>query len=247
MKRSIYGEDKVNKPGSFKKQFPWGLMAFLAIGVAIAAVAPYATFNPANFNNATARFANESTLRFVGSFVHAFSGGIALILGPFQFLGRLCNRRPTLHRWMGRIYLTCILLAGLSAFLIAPGMISGLVGEFGLISLAVLWLWTGFMAYNSIRAGHVEIHREWMIRNYALTFAAATLRLWLGALIATQLPFLETRYAGNFDALFVEVYRVVMWLCWVPNLIVAEMIVQRRRKPQAVSSAVENNPQVQGI
>ncbi len=222
-------------------------MAFLAVGVAIAAIAPYATFNPANFNNATARFATESTLRYVGLFVHAFSGGIALILGPFQFLTKLRNRRPTLHRWMGRIYLIGILLGGLSAFVIAPGMISGLVGEFGLIFLSILWLWTGFMAYTNIRAGNVEIHREWMTRNYALTFAAATLRLWLGTLIATQLPFLQTKYAGDFDALFVEVYRVVMWISWVPNLIVAEMIIQRRRKPQTISPNGQSNPQTQSI
>ena len=229
----------MNKSNSFKKNFPWGLMAFLAVGVAIAALAPYATFNPANYNNATARYANESTLRYVGLFVHAFSSGVALILGPFQFLSGLRQRRPTLHRWMGRIYLSGILLGGLSAFIIAPGMISGLVGEFGLILLALLWLWTGFMAYTNIRAGNVTVHREWMIRNYALTFAAATLRLWLGTLIATQLPSLMATYDGNFDALFVEVYRVVMWISWVPNLIVAEMIIQRCRAPVRESKLVQ--------
>ena len=219
----------MNKLNSFKKQFPWRLMAFLAIGVAVGAIAPYATFNPDNFNNATSRFADETPLRLAGLYVHAFAGGIALVIGPFQFLSRLRNRRPTLHRWMGRIYLTAILLSGLAAFLIAPGMISGLVGEIGLLLLATLWLWTGWNAYRNIRAGRKEIHREWMIRNYALTFSAVTLRLWLGILIGTQIPFLETKYANDFDALFVEVYRVVMWLAWVPNLIVAEMIVQRRR------------------
>ena len=112
----------MNKSNSFKKNFPWALMAFLAIGVTIAALAPYVTFNPANFNNATARYATESTLRYVGLFVHIFSGGLALILGPFQFLSKLRNRKPTLHRWMGRIYLISILLGGLSAFLIAPGI-----------------------------------------------------------------------------------------------------------------------------
>lgn len=237
----------MNKINSFKKNFPWGLMAFLAIGVAVAAIAPYTTLNSANFNNATARFAAESTLRYVGLFVHIFSGGIALILGPFQFLSKLRDRKPTLHRWMGRIYLLGVLFAGLSAFIIAPGMISGLVGEFGLISLAVLWLSTGFMAYANIRAGNVDAHREWMIRNYALTFAAATLRLWLGSLIATQLPFLQTKYAGDFEALFVEVYRVVMWISWVPNLIVAEMILQRRREIQVELPAAQNNPQTQAV
>lgn len=222
----------MNKTSTFKKQLPWGLMAFLAIGVAFAAIAPYATFNPGNFNNATSRFADETPLRVAGLYIHMFAGGMALIIGPFQFLNRLRGRKPTLHRWMGRIYLVGILLGGLSAFLIAPGMVSGLVGEIGLILLGVLWLWTGWNAYRNIRAGNKEVHREWMIRNYALTFAAVTLRLWLGMLIGTQIPLLETKYGGNFDALFVEVYRVVMWLAWVPNLIVAETIVQRRRTLQ---------------
>ena len=96
----------MNKTSTFKKQLPWGLMAFLAIGVAFAAIAPYATFNPGNFNNATSRFADEIPLRVAGLYIHAFTGGIALVIGPFQFLSRLRGRRPTLHRWMGRIYLT---------------------------------------------------------------------------------------------------------------------------------------------
>jgi len=237
----------MNKTNSFKKNFPWALMAFLAIVVTIIALAPYVTFNSENFNNATARYTTESTLRYVGLFVHAFAGGIALLIGPFQFLDGFRKRRQNLHRWMGRIYLVSILIGGLSAFIIAPGMISGLVGEVGLMSLAVLWLWTGWNAYSSIRKGDVKSHREWMIRSFALTFAAATLRLWLGTLIATQLPFLQTKYAGDFDALFVEVYRVVMWLCWVPNIIIAEMIIQRRRSPKVISSTGQNNAQTQSI
>lgn len=224
------------KTNTFKKNFPWALMAFLAVVVTIIALAPYITLNSENFNDATARYATESTLRYVGLFVHAFSGGIALLLGPFQFLDGFRKRRPVVHRWMGRLYLVSILIGGLSAFVIAPGMISGLVGEVGLMSLAVLWLWTGWNAYSSIRKGNVKSHREWMIRSFALTFAAATLRLWLGTLIATQLPFLQTKYGGDFDALFVEVYRVVMWLCWVPNIIFAEWFIQRRHVKQTLAS-----------
>ncbi len=237
----------MNKTNSIKKNFLWGLMAFLAIGVTIAALAPYITFNSENFNNATARYTTESTLRYVGLFVHAFAGGLALLIGPFQFLDGFRKRRPIVHRWMGRLYLVSILIGGLSAFIIAPGMISGLVGEVGLLSLAVLWLWTGWNAYSSIRKGDIKSHREWMIRSFALTFAAATLRLWLGILIATQVPFLQTKYAGDFDALFVEAYRVVMWLCWVPNIIIAEMMIQRRRTSQNISSTGQTSPQTQSI
>ena len=221
---------------TFKKQFPWGIMTFFAIGIALAAVGPYLTFDSSNFNNATERYVTAPKIQYIGLFVHAVSGGIALLIGPFQFLQRLRDKRPTLHRWMGRIYLTGILFGGLSAFIIAPGIISGLVGEIGLIALGILWLWTGAMAYINIRAGNVEIHREWMTRNYALTFSAVTLRLWLGILIGTQIPLLETKYAGDFNVLFAEVYRVVMWLAWVPNLIIAETIINRRRSKRLAAS-----------
>ena len=219
----------MNKTNALKRGLPWGLMALLALGIAFSAIIPYASFSSPDFNDATARFATETPLRLAGLYIHMFAGGLALIIGPFQFLTSLRQRRPAVHRWLGRLYLLSILFGALSAFLIAPGMISGLVGEFGLILLAILWLWTGWNAYRNIRAGKKAIHREWMIRNYALTFGAVTLRLWLGLLIFWQLPYLETKYEGSFEALFVEVYRVVMWLAWVPNLIVAEMIIQRRR------------------
>ena len=45
-------------------------MAFLAIGIAIAAITPYATFNPDNFNNAASRFADGSVV--VDDFIEFF-------------------------------------------------------------------------------------------------------------------------------------------------------------------------------
>jgi len=222
----------MNTANTLRKQIPWGVMAILAIGVTIAAAGPYMTFSSANFNQATAHYATGSWVSLAGLYTHIIASGLALLLGPFQFLRGLRQLRPLLHRWMGRVYLVSVLLGGLAALLIAPTMISGLVGAVGLMFLAVLWIGTGAMAYRSIRAGNVAAHREWMIRNFGLTFAAVTLRLWLGILIGTQVPFLQTTYGGNFSALFVEVYRVVMWLAWVPNLIVAEAIVQGRRGRQ---------------
>src|SRR5688500_19331645 len=136
----------MNKTSTFKQTFPWGLMTFFAVGVAIAAIAPYATFNPDNFNNATARYATESVFRQVWLYIHIFASGIALVLGPFQFLSGLRTRRPSIHPWMGRIYLTGVLPGALSAFIIAPGVIFGMVGAIRLLCLASLCLWTGWMA-----------------------------------------------------------------------------------------------------
>ena len=62
--------------------------------------------------------------------------------------------------------------------------------------------------------GKIEQHRQWMIRSFALTFAAVTLRLWL--------PFFQI--VLNFE--FIEAYIIIAWLCWIPNLIVAEIIIR---------------------
>ena len=77
------------------------------------------------------------------------------------------------------------------------------------------------MAYWSIKHRRVAEHREWMIRSYALIYAAVALRILIPLLmVATQ---------GNFAL----TYRTVSWLCWVPNVLLAELIV-RRSRPSAV-------------
>ncbi len=48
-----------------------------------------------------------------------------------------------------------------------------------------------------------------MLRNFALTFAAVTLRIYLNVFAAIGVDFSES-------------YPVVAWLAWVPNLILIE-------------------------
>jgi hypothetical protein len=48
-----------------------------------------------------------------------------------------------------------------------------------------------------------------MIRNFSLTFAAVTLRIYVPLSIALGIP-------------FEQAYPAIAWLCWVPNLAVAE-------------------------
>ena len=71
-----------------------------------------------------------------------------------------------------------------------------------------------------------------MIRNFALTFAAVTLRLWM-----MPLTLLLGEVAGC---------EVTAWICWIPNLIVAEGIVQgwfRRRARRRRSLALRAEEQ----
>ena len=69
-----------------------------------------------------------------------------------------------------------------------------------------------------------SVTRAWMTRSYALTFAAVTLRLYLPVAIIAH---------WDFDAS----YRAISFLCWVPNLIVAEAWLRlRTSRPLAALS-----------
>lgn len=154
-------------------------------------------------------------------YVHVFAAALALALGPFQFVARLRSRLPALHRGSGRLYLGVgVGLGGLAGLVVAFNAFGGPVARVGFACLAVSWLVTGFNAYRAIRAGDVALHRRWMVRNFALTLAAVTLRLWLPGLVALGIP---------MDV----AYPLIAWLCWVPNLILAERLFNRREPLRA--------------
>lgn len=133
----------------------------------------------------------------------------ALMLMPFQFNARLRGSHPKLHRNMGRSYVVACVIGGICGLWLAIGTQAGLVAMFGFGLLAVIWVYATLQAYQTARARDIVRHRQWMIRSGALTFAAVTLRLYLGIGFAT-------------GADFAEFYPLVAWACWVPNLIITE-------------------------
>ena len=150
---------------------------------------------------------------------HVLGGGSALLLGGAQFSTRLRTRAPQLHRWSGRVYLTLVLIGGIGGAVLATRAAGGFVARTGFMLLAILWLTSGALAYRAIRKGDVAEHRRWMTRNFAMTFAAVTLRIWLPL------------FVGGLGLAWLEAYSTVAWLAWVPNLIFAEWWILRRRSP----------------
>ena len=148
---------------------------------------------------------------------HAGGGIVALSLGAWGFWGTFRNRYLSLHRWLGRVYLLAVLVGGTAGLYMALTAFGGLPARIGFGMLGLLWLATGATAYLRIRRGEVHLHREWMIRNYALTFSAVMLRVWLPLFMALGYE-------------FPEAYTTVAWLCWVPNLLVAELIISVGRR-----------------
>lgn len=172
------------------------LVAFYAIGSALgAARTPFVI-----------DLFSQKALRALG---HLAAGGIAIVAGALQFSARLRFDRPAIHRNVGRVYLVAVLVSGIAGGLLAPVSTGGVVAHFGFGMLALLWVSTALFAWVTVRSGDYEAHRRWMIRSYALCLAAVTLRLYLTVFGILGVPFEAS-------------YPAISWLCWVPNLIVAE-------------------------
>jgi uncharacterized membrane protein len=158
----------------------------------------------------------RSSLYLTAFYTHIFLGGLALLTGFSQFYKTLRRKRLALHRALGKIYVIAVLLSGLTGLGIAFFATGGIIPSLGFAGLALLWLYTTSNAYTSIKKIDIDAHRRWMIRSYALCFAAVTLRLYLPL------------FTGLLSIEFIPAYRIIAWLCWVPNIIVAEIFIVRK-------------------
>ena len=157
--------------------------------------------------------------------VHITSGMTALLIGPFQFSRRMRQRLLQLHRISGRIYLIAIACGCVAACRLALGTPYGRAWAFGLLSLALAWATTSAMAYYAIRNRQIQIHREWMVRSYIVTFAFVTFRLFNDFRpMSTWLP----------DA---DRSNVIIWACWAIPLLFTEVILQLMRMPRTTGNA----------
>jgi len=187
-----------------------GLFA-LSIGVGLYAVAAYLLWPVGSVVHPDMRAGFEAHALAIR--LHAFCAAVALLLGPFQFAARWRTRHPSLHRTLGRIYLGVgVGVGGTSGLYLAMHAYGGVMARAGFAGLALAWLYTAVRAYASARARSFDAHRRWMIRNYALSFAAVTLRIYVPAGFAAGVPF-EVAYPA------------IAWLCWMPNLVIAQRVV----------------------
>lgn len=200
------------------RRFLLGVLAFLAIAVALVAPAPwlFGLFDgmgerPPLLGHLYERY-SASQLVFL---LHVTCGGIALFAAPWQLIRRLRVRYPRVHRATGAVYVGAVALAGSAGLVMGPQAWAGPVAQVGFTLLAIAWLATTALGLQRIRAGDRDDHRAWMTRSFALAFAAVSLRV--------QIPLL-----GLFGVPHAIAYATVAWSCWVPNLVVAHVVLARR-------------------
>lgn len=148
--------------------------------------------------------------------LHAGFASTALLVGWVQFGANLRQRRPKIHRLIGRIYIVSCLVGATSGLVLAIGTSAGRIAGVGFGSLAVLWIATNLLGLQRALEHRFVSHRRWMIRSWALTLAAVTLRIYIPLFDIVGLPEMPS-------------YCAISFLCWVPNLVAAEISLRHGR------------------
>lgn len=197
-----------NRTPSWPTRIAWVLLVILCLGIA-AYSARYLLHPPR-----TPAQALGNPLGVPWLFIHIAGSVTALVLGSLQFLPALRRGARPPHRWVGRVYVVACLVGGAAGLILATGSSAGLIASAGFGSLAVIWIAANLLGWRAAVQGRFVAHRRWMIRSWALTLAAVTLRLYLPLVMVLDLPFLPW-------------YRAISFLAWVPNLVAAELWLRR--------------------
>lgn len=150
-------------------------------------------------------------------YIHVFTSILIIASGLLQFSKTILNKYTKIHRVSGFIYLAVtLLISGPAALVMSFYANGGYPAQISFVILSILWIGTTFLAYHFVRKKDYEKHGKWMVRSYALTLSAVSLRL----------------YSYLFDVFYlrmdpVDLYILLSWLSWTLNLIVAEILIRR--------------------
>jgi uncharacterized membrane protein len=220
------------KTGIGRERALWSAVTFLAfIGVAVAVrrmvhlvpIVLHSYHPPAvNSNPRLAQFAALDDLFAHYPFltlVHIVPGLLFMILGPLQFSRMIRARHLRWHRLSGRVFVISGMVIGISALVMSFGMpaIGGVNQAAATALFGMFFLFSLCKAFWHIRQHEVALHREWMIRAFAVGLAVATIRPIIGLFFATSpLTGLTPR----------EFFGIAFWIGFVLHLIAAEAWIQ---------------------
>ena len=166
----------------------------------------------------------ESDVKFVRlrplTLLHVVPGGIFLLLAPIQFIPAMRRRYLRAHRWLGRALIIAVLLSGAAGMFFGVFQpIGGVPEAIGIEIFGTLLFICVIRAFVAIRRGNVAMHREWMIRSFAVALAISTVRLVEGAFDFAHV------WANNPRAQFV----LSIWSGWLITLAIAEIWIRYSR------------------
>ena len=178
-------------------------------------ILPYMTFERAiNFLGTKPDAVLDRNYFMVAFYIHITSSVLAILGGIFQFFPKIGGGYPNVHILIGKIYIASILLlAAPSGLVLAAFANGGLPAKVGFTFQCFVWWATTYAAWQAIMQRNWEEHAKMMLRSYAVTLAAMSLRTESYALVYF------------FGTKPIETYLTVTWLSWVGNFFMAEVLI----------------------
>lgn len=170
----------------------------------------------------------------IGIGVHFAMGTILVLAWPILFSATIRARHRAVHRWTGRVYVTAGFLAGAGglSFIFAHGAYAPAASVAFAIWGALLML-AAVKAYLHARARRFDLHRAWAIRLFALVLGSwvfdLEIRAWKDLTGGVGM--------GPGDAFGLFDY-AILYLFFVPNLLVAEFFIRNLHRRIAMPRAL---------
>jgi hypothetical protein len=152
-------------------------------------------------------------------YLHILTSVFVMLAGATQFWNYFLRNYRQWHRRVGKLYVFVILFISGPAALIMSIYANGTtVAKSSFVILSLLWIFfTGIAFRFALHKSFVQ-HRNFMIRSYALTLSAITLRLY--ALILPHFVHMNGK----------DEYSLIAWASWTLNLLAAEIIIFYTRR-----------------
>lgn len=172
---------------------------------------------PLDFDVAFLRIKQDEIQLFhyqIAFFTHVYTSIFLMIFGAFQFSNYIREKYQRWHRNIGKFYIIIILLfSGPSGLIMSYYANGGIFSQTAFVILSVLWMLFTYLSFYYAKKLDFKRHQKFAIRSFALTLSAISLRLFKFIIVFLFHP-------PPMDA-----YRIVAWLGWTFNLLIAEILI----------------------
>jgi uncharacterized membrane protein len=158
---------------------------------------------------------------------HGIFGAIVLLLAPLQFSDRLRRRFTRGHRILGRIYVVgVIVVAPLGAYIQYYEERLGFPRSFTVLAVvdAAMLMGTTAIAFLFAYKRKIALHRQWVMRSYAVALVFIEGRFVLGV--------------TGWEQLGVEIAQAIIWACLAMSILLADLANNWVEMRAAVSAPI---------
>ena len=162
---------------------------------------------------------SETPLYLTFFYIHVYSAIFVLMAGFTQFNSSILKKYRKIHKQIGKLYVYVVLFfAAPSGLFIGIYANGGLFSQISFVTLAILWFVFTLNGILFVRKKEIKKHQQFMLRSFALAFSAITLRFWKVILVYL------------FQPSPMNLYQIIAWLGWIPNLLIIEFYIYKKYK-----------------